>query len=197
VKDPSHPSLFYHLFVPEEPLDTQTRQLLGRIYQNNARVDQPAVFALSFLETRPPSLNSRTVLGWLPASSEQAAAEDSSDNGLNDFVENNKFPALLQEAIKDGLLEDEIWTNSAIQAHSGWMHIFDQRNPPPLGRVPEPDDILASVRVEDGAMLIDTYQPMPSYRLCTRDGVCELSEGLMARLRLVLSRVAEEEKNRS
>ncbi|KAH8112325.1 hypothetical protein DFH11DRAFT_1689897 [Phellopilus nigrolimitatus] len=170
IKDPSHPSLFYHLFGGE----------LG------------SVFALSFLEARPASARSRTVLGLLPAHGLEAGEEG--ESGLNDFMENRKFSALLHEIVKDGLLNDEIWRNNAIQIQSGWMHVFDQRNPPPLGRIPDPDDILASVRVEDSRILVDTYQPMPSYRLCTGDGVCQLTDGLMGRLKSVLQRVADEEK---
>ena len=63
---------------------------------------------------------------------------------------------------------------------------IDQRNPPPLGRIPEPDDIIASVRVEDGLILPETYSPMPTYRLATADGVCILTDTLRERLAEVL-----------
>lgn len=42
-------------------------------------------------------------------------------------------------------------------------------------------------------MLPDTYEPMPSYRLCTADGVTKLSDGLAAKLRTVLEERALEE----
>lgn len=42
-------------------------------------------------------------------------------------------------------------------------------------------------------MRIDTYAPMPSYRVCTGDGVCQLTDGLMDRLREVLRRIAADE----
>ena len=35
-------------------------------------------------------------------------------------------------------------------------------------------------------ILADTYQPMPSYRICTADGVLKLTEGLFERLKQVL-----------
>lgn len=73
----------------------------------------------------------------------------------------------------------------------------DQRNPPPMGRIPEPYDIIASVRIEDSRMLTETYQAMPSYRLCTSDGVCLLTDGLMASLRAELTKVAEEERHKA
>lgn len=67
--DPTRPDLFYHLVPPPSP------------YSSNV----PA-FALSFLQTPPPSVNSYTVIGWLPASSEGQEGEA----GLNDFKENRK-----------------------------------------------------------------------------------------------------------
>lgn len=66
MKDPSHPSLYYH-------------------YLQKKEVDQP-VFALSFLETPPRTTESASVLGWLPAVSEEASEKES---GLNDFKENS------------------------------------------------------------------------------------------------------------
>ena len=47
-------------------------------------------------------------------------------------------------------------------------------------------------------ILADTYQPMPSYRVCTADGIVQLTEGLMKRLIEVLERrVAAEAKAQS
>lgn len=66
---------------------------------------------------------------------------------------------------------DEVQVNGARQLQEGWMHIHgaflfrssrfdrrdcraytlvDERNIPPLGRIGDPDDIIASVRVQDG-----------------------------------------------
>ena len=66
--DPDRPDLFYHLYTPPTALSATT-----------------PVFALSFLETPPPSVLSASVVGWLPASGEGEGA------GLNDFVENGMF----------------------------------------------------------------------------------------------------------
>lgn len=43
-------------------------------------------------------------------------------------------------------------------------------------------------------MLMETYEPMPSYRLCTADGVCQLTDTLMDRLKAVLRQIVEEEE---
>lgn len=124
-------------------------------------------------------------MGWLPA---ETAGEADAEAGLNDFVDNPKFRAILHEAIQTGLREkvDDIWINGALQLQQGWMHIHDSRNLPALGRIGDPDDIIASVLVRDSEILPDTYQPMPSYRLCTSDGPTLLTEGLAAKLKLVL-----------
>lgn len=107
----------------------------------------------------------------------------------------------------------------------------DTRNIPALGRIGDPDDILGSVRVEEGKVSLrsllltpririhvntlgppadhhlhllshrpqimpETYAPMPSYRVCTGDGVTKLTDGLAERLREVLERRSREEEER-
>ncbi|KAI0088245.1 hypothetical protein BDY19DRAFT_891510 [Irpex rosettiformis] len=162
--DPDRPELYYHLFHPPSSVS-----------------DSTPVFALSFLSVAPRTANSSTILGWLPAL-------EGGEAGLNDFRENPKFLDVLHEAVQSGLRDgvDDIQINGAIQTQQGWMHIHDDRNIPALGRIGDPDDIIASVRVEEGKILAETYQPMPSYRLCTADGVIKLTEGLFERLKQVL-----------
>ena len=55
----------------------------------------------------------------------------------------------------------------------------DQRAPPPAGRIPDPSDILASVLVSESKIQANSYQPMPTYRLCTGDGICLLTDDSM------------------
>jgi hypothetical protein len=66
-EDPSRKGLFYHLVPPPTPLSA-TRP----------------VFAVSLLADAPPSPESSTALGWLPAET----PGDDGNAGLNDFVEN-------------------------------------------------------------------------------------------------------------
>ena len=66
-EDPSRTGLFYHLVPPPTPLS-----------------DSRPAFALSLLADPPPSSESSTVLGWLPAET----PGDDRVAGLNDFVEN-------------------------------------------------------------------------------------------------------------
>ncbi|KAJ3809788.1 hypothetical protein EV368DRAFT_51547 [Lentinula lateritia] len=174
--DHTRPDLFYHLLEPPTPLSP----------------DVP-VYALSFLPSAPPVPNSATIIGWLPASTESQTEQDA---GLNDFKENIKFRHLLHEAVKSGLQAnvDEIQRNGALQIQQGWMHIHDDRNIPALGRIGDPDDIIASVLVEDGKIQAHTYQAMPAYRLCTSDGVTQLTEGLSAHLHKILLQRSEVER---
>ncbi|KAI9513407.1 hypothetical protein F5148DRAFT_1296873 [Russula earlei] len=181
LSDTSHPRdperrapLFYHLVPPPTPLS-----------------DTRPVFAVSLLSDPPRSSASSTVLGWLPAET----PGDDRDAGLNDFVANPRFLPLLHEAISEGLAEgvDDVQAAGALQLGNGWMHIHDERNIPPLNRIGDPDDILASVRVEDGKILPETYQAMPSYRLCTVHGVTQLTEGLASKLQDLLEKRAREE----
>ncbi|KAN0107752.1 hypothetical protein V8E52_009841, partial [Russula decolorans] len=174
-EDPSRKGLFYHLVPPPTPLSA-TRP----------------VFAVSLLADAPPSPESSTALGWLPAET----PGDDGNAGLNDFVENPRFLPLLHKAISEGLAEavDDIQVAGALQLGNGWMHVHDERNIPPLNRIGDPDDILASVRVENGKIIAETYQAMPSYRLCTAHGVTQLTEGLASKLQSLLEARACEER---
>lgn len=54
----------------------------------------------------------------------------------------------------------------------------DERNLPPQGRIGDTEDLIGSVFVEGGKVVAATYEPMPSYRLVTANGVCTLPRGL-------------------
>ncbi|TFK75644.1 hypothetical protein BDN72DRAFT_810536 [Pluteus cervinus] len=181
--DPTRPDLFYHLLKPSTPSSSSL-----------------PVFALSFLHTPPPIKDSKTVIGWLPAAtpySNESTGGEEEEAGLNDFKENVAFRDTLHKAVQSGLTDgiDDIQINAATQLHAGWMHIHDERNIPALGRIGDPDDILATVLVEDGKILPETYQPMPAYRLCTSDGITQLTPGLSWRLRELLQKQAELERS--
>lgn len=121
ISDPSRPDIFYH------PVSLP---MIGSVY------------AVSFLAQPPPTPDSCSVMGWLPA---ETAGEADAEAGLNDFVENRtsltindsarftspltvytaKFRAIMHEAIQTGLREkvDDIWINGALQLQQGWMHV--------------------------------------------------------------------------
>ncbi|KAH7904705.1 hypothetical protein BJ138DRAFT_1166100 [Hygrophoropsis aurantiaca] len=175
ISDPNRPDLFYHLVsLPSS--------------------SSPA-YALSFLKEPPPTPDSSTIIGWLPAETEGNGQDQ--EAGLNDFQENPKFRKVLHDAIQTGLREevDDVQKNGAIQLQQGWMHIHDCRNVPALGRIGDPDDILASVLVEEGKLLPETYQAMPSYRTCTADGPMQLTDGLAQKLKSTLAKIAAAESS--
>ncbi|TFL03882.1 hypothetical protein BDV98DRAFT_544371 [Pterulicium gracile] len=159
--DPTRPDLFYHLLTPQTHHDVPSPR-----------------FGLSFLSSAPKTALSATIIGWLPAGGDV-------EPGLDDFKENSEFRALMHASIREALEEgaDDIHINGAMQLENGWMHIHDGRNPPPVARVGDPDDIIATVLVENSKIIPETYQPGPAYRLCTADGVTTLTEGLAMRLK--------------
>ena len=103
------------------------------------------------------------------------------------------FLEVLHSAIRKTLRErtDDIIEGEALQLGSGWLHIqggsllgvcypigskrrmlevdaafwTDQRNIPALGRIGDPDDIIASVRVEEGRVRFPTHV-VPAFFLC-------------------------------
>ena len=83
AKDPSHPSLFYHLFSGDNlthhtPIHSNTRSHLP--------FHAGPIYALSFLDKRPKSLRSEAILGWLPA-----LTPDGKEATLEDFVQNGVY----------------------------------------------------------------------------------------------------------
>jgi len=164
-RDPSHPSLFYHSVTP-----TSTTH------------------ALSFLgeplnEAYPQS---RTILGWIGEGADSRVG----------FQENPGFRELLHECIAAALTEpgsDPVIESEAMQRGEGWLNINDTRNVPPLNRVGDPDDIIGAVMVQDGKILASSYEPMPTYRICTSDGPPRLTEGLFNKLQEALRKEYEME----
>ncbi|EIW80050.1 hypothetical protein CONPUDRAFT_28306, partial [Coniophora puteana RWD-64-598 SS2] len=181
LADPTRPDLFYHLVS---------------LPSSSSSAPPTQVYAVSFLSSSPPTPDSASVIGWLPAETEGAQEQDA---GLNDFRENSKFRVVMHRAIQEAIREeaDDVLKNGALQLQYGWMHIHGEypfppfesmhrRNIPALGRIGDPDDIIASVLVEDSKILPDTYQAMPSYRICTADGPTQLTEGLAQKLKTLL-----------
>jgi len=143
-----------------------------------------SVLAVSFIDPTTDAISgnleratSPLVVGWVPVGEEGLETKQ--------FVANDRFTGFLQDTIRDVLENelDEYWTFGAMQLQNGWMHIHDQRNIPALGRIGDPDDIIGSVLVEDSKIKPETYQPMPSYRVYTRNGITQLPEATLKRLK--------------
>lgn len=70
----------------------------------------------------------------------------------------------------------------------GWLHVHDERNLPPYGRIPDPEDIFGSVEVDgDGKVIRGTWEECTAYRLITREGMMRLSEFLHGKVAEALS----------
>lgn len=93
VADPSHSDLHYHLIPAPNPLSNSLD-----------------AFALTFLSSPPARLDSRTILGWLPA---QSMLAESDSAGLNDFKENCTPASSLSNSLFSHLLLSFIpWSTS-------------------------------------------------------------------------------------
>lgn len=76
-----------------------------------------------------------------------------------------------------------------------WLHVADERNPPPWGRIPLPEDIFGSVLLSKGVIQPQTYQRMPSHRFVTSNGLFKLSDPMQRILYNTLLKEVERTKN--
>ncbi|KIK27479.1 hypothetical protein PISMIDRAFT_36836, partial [Pisolithus microcarpus 441] len=83
--------------------------------------------------------------------------------------------SLVQDTVQREAV-DVVLGNGGLKLEHGWIRIHLARTIPLPGRVSDSGDIFCSVLVED--KVHDTYQAMPSYRLCTSGGPLRLTEGL-------------------
>lgn len=201
IEDPAYPGLFYHILTTGRPDDVEMH-----------------TFALSFLDEVPDSHFAQvqgqageSIIGWLRASQDDPSmsGSDSSSSGSplksSAFQENPRFLRLLHDVVKSTIEsgQDEETKAQAVHANSlgsTWCHIADQRNPPPFGRIPFPDDIIGTVAIQGGGedtgesdgrlmdvgngvkLVLDSYQPMPSYRLVSENKMMLLGESMMRSL---------------
>jgi hypothetical protein len=122
----------------------------------------------------------KNVMGWIFSQTDESQGKERlSDMGL---IENPKFVEKLQEEMKSIANEDEGIAREATTYQSNYMPIVDERGIPPFGRIPDPENILGYVRVEDGKVVKDSYVPMMSYRLCNSDGLMQLSKTIYDRI---------------
>ncbi|EJD52061.1 hypothetical protein AURDEDRAFT_83047 [Auricularia subglabra TFB-10046 SS5] len=164
-EEPSRPGLFYHLVSSR----------------------RGPIFAVSLLEATPWTPTSATVIGSLPTTSDDGA---NSDATFEDFIPNPAFIEVLNASVKRALESgaDEGLAMQAKLVYDGWLHVNDERNEAAKtgDRIGSPDDIVGSVCVKEGKILPETFSPMPSYRVCTPDGVVKLSDPMMKHLLQVL-----------
>ncbi|KAJ2359224.1 hypothetical protein IWW50_004654 [Coemansia erecta] len=115
------------------------------------------------------------IIGWI-AGDAQAPIRP------QNFVENRQFWPLVEEVLAQHAHEDpELQAQAAFQK-TGWMNIADGRNPPPLGRTGNAEDILGCVLIEDKTIKPGSFQPNCAHRPVSSDGLFQLPSFLHARL---------------
>ncbi|KAG2178206.1 hypothetical protein INT43_003459, partial [Umbelopsis isabellina] len=123
-----------------------------------------------------------TIIGWT-----------STEGQLNPstFAENVQFAELMHKVIAKNIdkIDDTALKGMAKWQQDGWLHVADERNPPPWGRIPLPEDIFGSVLLDKGVIQPNTYQRMPSHRFVTSDGLFKLSDPMQ---RVLVSTLLEE-----
>ncbi|KAJ2850356.1 hypothetical protein IWW36_001973 [Coemansia brasiliensis] len=148
---------------------------------------QPAetsVSALRFPGKAPESSSQQSndsIIGWIRASA-QIAADPQAQISPQSFIENRQFWPLVLGVLENHVHEDpELQAQAAFQK-TGWMNIADGRNPPPLGRTGNAEDILGCVLVKDKAMVPGTFQSNWAHRPVTTDGLFQLPKYLHTKL---------------
>lgn len=181
IPDPERLDLYYHLFEPPHQLSTQ-----NAVFALSFLSEPPlSVFSRTVIGWLP-ALPEGTQAGLndFTENGKHRYELYFSLRLLKALITPAAFVELLHNAVKTGLTDgvDDIQKNAAIQFQEGWMHIhgkvwsganlklsglsdiLDERNPPPLGRIGDPDDIIGSVRVENGQVGYSCYQRFPALR---------------------------------
>ncbi|KAK9432249.1 hypothetical protein V1505DRAFT_354085 [Lipomyces doorenjongii] len=100
------------------------------------------------------------------------------------FRPNLAFLPIMHTAVAENIMNDQLFISIAATYPDNYMAIYDLRNPPVYGRIPEVQDILGMVRVDsEGAILPGTYEKNNMYRLVTNDGICRFSDYLLGKIR--------------
>ncbi|KAJ1889158.1 hypothetical protein GGI09_008441 [Coemansia sp. S100] len=138
------------------------------------------LFGLKFENT---TSDSSTIIGWLKGSADNSAATtDGASIMPAQFVENREFWPHVEYVLREHAHEDPELQAQAAYQKSGWMNITDGRNPPPLGRTGEPEDIVGCVLVEDKCIKRGSFQPNPTHRPASIHGLFQLPKYLQAKL---------------
>ncbi|KAJ1963435.1 hypothetical protein IWQ62_003214 [Dispira parvispora] len=172
INDKEYPDLHWYL-QPETTLPKSTQ------------LTTPVTALLSFHS--PRDLNQgepdeRSTIGWTTRLDVDALQRNHTATLTPDgFIPNESFMNWVHGLLKDSAHSaDPILSSMAKSVGQGWLHIADERHPPPYGRIPRPEDIIGSVQVEDGHIVPHSYQPMPSHRLVSPKGLFRLSPDLHA-----------------
>lgn len=94
-----------------------------------------------------------------------------------DFEEDGRFQPILMKCLKENVHNCPYFSSLAqIENKTKFMHIFDLRCPPPLGRISEVEDIFGTVEIEDTKIVPGSFQENQMYRPVTTYGAPLLSK---------------------
>ncbi|BGP39599.1 hypothetical protein JCM10449v2_003550 [Rhodotorula kratochvilovae] len=167
----------------------------------------PHAFTLSYLPSPPPSLAfSPTTIGTLrtfpsskPSSFDQPSPPADADLPPitpRTFADNPDWLRLVHDILREHV-EGDLWLQTQAKAlhDDTHLHIADERAPADTNRVPSPQDILASVLVQDGKLVGASYEPnRVAYRVVTEDGLMRLPQALLDRVKKACVKVREVEE---
>ncbi|GAA6027755.1 hypothetical protein JCM8097_008018 [Rhodosporidiobolus ruineniae] len=173
----------------------------------------PTRFSVSFLPSPPPNLAfSPTTLGFvrpLPPSATLSSFDqkDQPPRPQEDprvppitprnWDDNPQFLPLLHQFLQANV-ENDLWLQTqakAVEGNDTYIHIADQRAPADANRQPHPQDVLASVLVQEGKLVPSSYEAnTTAYRLVSNDGLLQLPEQLRNGFIEACERVREIEK---
>lgn len=100
------------------------------------------------------------------------------------FVPNPQFLPKLQDLIGHKIYDDFTFLMEASVNANSFMPIYDMRNVPRYGRIPEIDNVYGYLQVDElGKMIGQTYQANDMYLLFNADGLITLSDFLLEEVR--------------
>jgi hypothetical protein len=99
-----------------------------------------------------------------------------------EFVDNPNFINILNGVLSKSITNSPAHQSLAAHLKNGYLNIQDLRAPEHWGRVADPEDILGSVLVQNQKMVPNTFEPMPTHRLFTRQGIFKLDPYLLENL---------------
>lgn len=139
----------------------------------------PKSAAVSYLPSTPQD-TSRAVVGHAPM---DVAGKDIDLSRPSAFRINPGFIEALNDVCLRHAHDDPVLQAMAATQDSGHLHVADEKNPPPYGRIPYPEDIIGTLRIEHGKLVPGSFVPMrEAYRPVSGEGVVKLSAHLESKM---------------
>lgn len=102
---------------------------------------------------------------------------DDVDLSPRSFTPSSAFGEWLNDLMVQHAHVDPVLQAMAAAQSDGHLHIADEKNPPPFGRIPYPEDIIGTLRISHGKLVPGSFTPMKeAYRTVSANGVVKLSE---------------------